>query len=265
MSDEILRTEKLSRHFGGVYAARDVNLSVERGQIRAIIGPNGAGKSTLFNLLTGFVRVHSGSIHFNGREVTRLAPHQRCRLGIGRTFQIPSVFSNATVLENIQLARVSFHRRLWRLFTPFSQMHIEESLALLGLLGLAERASARAGTLPFGERKKLELAIALASDPALLLLDEPTSGMPLHERPALIGLVQDIVRSRGLTAVLIEHDIDLVFSVADRIMVLHRGTVVADGAPAAVRANPEVQRIYLGEGAASAFGRTAKLQGALPC
>lgn len=258
MSEYILSAVKLSRHFGGVYATRDVSLSVPAGQIRAIIGPNGAGKSTLFNLLTGFVRLQSGSICFNGHDVTGLAPHELCRLGIARTFQIPSFFANATVLENIQLARASFHRRLWRVFTSFRRMHVDESEEILSMLGLSESARVDAGKLPYGERKKLELAIALASDPKLLLLDEPTAGMPLHERPGLIGLVQSIVRSRGLTAILIEHDMDLVFSVADEITVLHRGSVVAEGTPAVVKTNSEVQRIYLGEGASSAFGRGRK-------
>lgn len=137
-------------------------------------------------------------------------------------------------------------------------MHVDESEEILSMLGLSESARVDAGKLPYGERKKLELAIALASDPKLLLLDEPTAGMPLHERPGLIGLVQSIVRSRGLTAILIEHDMDLVFSVADEITVLHRGSVVAEGTPAVVKTNSEVQRIYLGEGASSAFGRGRK-------
>lgn len=264
MNADILGTVKLNRQFGGVHAARDVSISVPPGQIRAIIGPNGAGKSTLFNLLTGYVRLESGTIYFKGQDVTGMAPHQLCRLGIARTFQIPSVFSNATVLENVQLARVSLHRRLWRVFTPFRHMNVEESEDILSLLGLTGQARVSARTLPYGDRKKLELAIALACDPELLLLDEPTSGMPLHERPILMGLVQSIVRSRGLTTILIEHDMDLVFSIADQITVLHRGAVVAEGAPNAVRANAEVQRIYLGEGSATASGK-AQASGETGC
>ncbi len=253
MTGDILRTDKLNRQFGGVHAARDVSIAVPPGQIRAIIGPNGAGKSTLFNLLTGYLRPQSGSIYFKGKDVTGMAPHQLCRMGLVRTFQIPNVFSNATVLENIQLARVSLCDELWRP-TRFRHLHVEESEEILSLMGFKEQARVQARNLPFGDHKKLELAIALACDPELLLLDEPTAGMPLHERPALIGLVQSIVRAKGLTTVLIEHDMDLVFSIADRITVLNRGTVVAEGTPDEVRANAEVQRIYLGEGTAAAFG-----------
>jgi branched-chain amino acid transport system ATP-binding protein len=255
MNADILRTNKLNRQFGGVQAARDVSIAVPRGQIRAIIGPNGAGKTTLFNLLTGHLRPQSGNIYFKGQDVTGLAPHQLCRMGFARTFQIPSVSSHATVLENIQLARISIRGELWRLFEPFRQMRVEEAEEVLSLVGLAEQARIQARNLPFGDQKKLELAIALACDPELLLLDEPTAGMPLHERPALMGLVQSIVRAKGLTTVLIEHDMDLVFSIADRITVLHRGAVVAEGSPEEVRNNPEVRRIYLGEGAAAAHGR----------
>jgi branched-chain amino acid transport system ATP-binding protein len=253
---DILRTDKLNRQFGGVHAARDVSIAVPRGQIRAIIGPNGAGKSTLFNLLTGFLQPQSGNIYFKGQDVTGLAPHRLCRMGFARTFQIPSVSSNASVLENIQLARVSIRGELWRLFEPFCQMHVEEAEQVLSLVGLAEQAGIQARNLPFGDQKKLELAIALACDPELLLLDEPTAGMPLHERPALMGLVQAIVRAKGLTAILIEHDMDLVFSIADRITVLHRGAVVAEGLPSEVRSNTGVRKIYLGEGTAGASGQT---------
>lgn len=252
MNADILRTDKLNLQFGGVHAARDISIAIPRGQIRAIIGPNGAGKSTLFNLLTGFLRPQSGNIYFNGQDVTGLAPHQLCRMGFARTFQIPNVSSNASVLENIQLARVSTRGGLWRLFDPFRQMHVEEAEEVLSLVGLEEQAGVQARNLPFGDQKKLELAIALACDPELLLLDEPTAGMPLHERPELMGLVQSIVRARGLTTVLIEHDMDLVFSIADRITVLHRGAVVAEGLPNEVRSNTEVRKIYLGEGTARA-------------
>lgn len=255
MNTEILRTDNLNLQFGGVHATRNVSIAIPRGQIRAIIGPNGAGKSTLFNLLTGFLRPQSGSIYFRGKDVTGLAPHQLCRMGFARTFQIPSVTSNASVLENIQLARVSIRGELWRLFEPFRCMHVEEARGVLSLVGLAEQASVEARNLPFGDQKKLELAIALACDPELLLLDEPTAGMPLHERPALMGLVQSIVRAKGLTAVLIEHDVDLVFSIADRITVLHRGSVVAEGVPDEIRNNAEVRAIYLGEGTAVTSGR----------
>jgi len=257
MDDAILRTDRLNRRFGGVHATREVSIAVPRGQIRAIIGPNGAGKTTLFNLLTGFLRPQSGSIYFKGRDVTGLAPHQLCRMGFARTFQIPSVSSGASVLENIQLARVSLRRQLWNVWAPFRRMHADESAELLSLVGLRAQAAARARNLPFGDQKKLELAIALACDPELLLLDEPTAGMPLHERPGLMGLVRSIVRARGLTAVLIEHDMDLVFSVADRITVLHRGAVVVEGTPDEVRGNSEVRKIYLGEGAAGISGRVA--------
>ena len=257
MSTEILRTEKLNLQFGGVHATKDVSIAIPRGQIRALIGPNGAGKSTLFNLLTGFLRPHSGKIYFKGQDVSSLAPHQLCRLGFARTFQIPNVSSHATVLENVQLARVSLHGGLWKLFEPFQRMHVEEAWDVLTLVGLADQAGVEARNLPFGDQKKLELAIALACDPEILLLDEPTAGMPLHERPALIGLVQAIVRAKHLTTILIEHDMDLVFSIADWITVLHRGAVVAEGVPDEVRNNTEVRKIYLGEGNTEKSGRAS--------
>jgi branched-chain amino acid transport system ATP-binding protein len=256
VSNSILSTVSLNRQFSGVHATRDVSIEVPAGQIRAIIGPNGAGKTTLFNLLTGYLKANSGSMYFKGRDVTGETPHELSRRGFARTFQIPNVASQATVLENVQLARVSLGRGLWRLSARFDKMEIQRSKEVLSLVGLDDRAGVQGRNLAFGDQKKLELAIALACDPEILFLDEPTAGMPLHERPGLMQLVQSIVRARGLTTILIEHDMDLIFSVADQVTVLHRGGVVAEGTPDEVRANAEVQRIYLGEGTAAALGKT---------
>jgi len=244
----VLHTEDLWKRFGGVAAVAGVNLSVREGIVHAIIGPNGAGKTTLFHLLTGFLRPDRGRIWIRGEDVTGLAPHRVVQKRVARTFQITSVFPTATALENVQLACAVLRGHLWRPFVPFRRVEVERAWELLRQVHLEEQAHQRAGELPHGDRKKLELALALACDPEILLLDEPTSGIPVPERPALMALVRKVVEARGITTLLIEHDMDVVFSVADRITVLNRGTVIAEGSPEEVRADPEVRRVYLGEG-----------------
>ena len=242
----VLETRALNKHFGGVQAVRSVDLAIPRGDLRAIIGPNGAGKTTLFNLITGDIRHDSGLVSFSGEEISDLPPHEVCRRGISRTFQITSVFRRLTVLENVQTALLSHHRRHYNLFARAARLYRDGALALLERVGLAAQAPKPSGILSHGDQRRLELAIALASEPRLLMLDEPTAGMAPRERHQLMALVARIAADTGLTVLFTEHDMDVVFAVAQRITVLHQGAVLAEGKPLEVRANPEVQRVYLG-------------------
>ena len=243
----VLEVDGVRRAFGGVRAVDGVSFALERGEIRALIGPNGAGKSTFFNILTGQLRADAGRVRWRGREIGGLPPHAIWRLGISRTFQITATFATLTVLENVQVARLSHAGRSRALLIPAARLEVAPSRALLAQVGLIEQAARPAAVLAYGDLKKLELAIALANDPALLLLDEPTAGMAPGERGALMALTARIAHERGLTVLFTEHDMDVVFAVAERIMVLHQGCVIADGPPAAVRADREVQAVYLGE------------------
>jgi branched-chain amino acid transport system ATP-binding protein len=247
VTEEILATSKLSRSFGGVHAVRDVSLGVPRGQLRAIIGPNGAGKTTLFNLLTGEVRCDGGRIFFKGADITGRPPHYLCRKGLARTFQINSIFSSATVFENVQLAILAHRGKTWNPLASGRRLVVGETEEILERLGLADEADKTGGTLSYGDRRRLEVALALACKPEVLLLDEPTSGMSLSEKPALVQLIRSIVKEKGVTSVLIEHDMDVVFSVSDWITVMHQGTVLAEGTPGEIQANAKVQEVYLGE------------------
>ena len=247
MTETVLRVDGLRKSFGGVDAVAGVSLVLSRGEIRALIGPNGAGKSTLFNILAGQLRPDAGVVEFDGRPITGLPSHVIARCGVGRTFQITATFATLTALENVQVARVSQRRRTGDLLTPAARLEREPASALLSEVGLAERAARPAGELAYGDLKKLELAIALAGEPSLLLLDEPTAGMAAAERASLMALTVAIARERGLTVLFTEHDMDVVFAAADRIVVLHEGRVIADGAPAAVRDDRQVQAVYLGE------------------
>jgi branched-chain amino acid transport system ATP-binding protein len=242
----VLRTVGLKKHFGGVQAVNGVDLVVPEGDVRAIIGPNGAGKTTLFNLITGDLRHDSGEIHVLGREVTGLRPDQLTRHGIGRTFQITSIFRRLTVLENVQTALMTRHRRHFNLFVRGARLYRREAFILLDRVGLTEQAPKPSGILAHGDQRRLELAIALAGEPSLLLLDEPTAGMAPRERHEMMSLVAKIADDTRLTVVFTEHDMDVVFAAARRISVLHQGAVIAEGTPAEVRANAEVQRVYLG-------------------
>jgi len=243
----VLVVKGLSKAFGGVRAVDGVDLALTRGEIRALIGPNGAGKTTCFNMLTGQLRPDGGEVWLNGERLTGLPPHQVWRRGVSRTFQITATFGSLTALENVQVARISHRRRAYSLLVPAARVEVEESRRRLAQVGLEAQATRPAAVLAYGDLKKLELAVALANDPTVLLLDEPTAGMAPAERGALMALVVRLARERGLTVLFTEHDMDVVFAVADRIMVLHQGRVIVDGKPADVRANPEVQRVYLGD------------------
>jgi branched-chain amino acid transport system ATP-binding protein len=243
----VLEVRDVRKSFDGFQAVGGVSLGVERGRIAAIIGPNGAGKTTFFNLVTGHLKPDAGTVVLEGRDVTGLAPHDVCRLGMGRSFQRTNIFPRLTVYENVQAAFLSHRGRGRNLWTRVERLYREETEALLRSLGLADRGEEISGFLSHGAQKQLELGIALASEPSLLLLDEPTAGMSATETRETIRLVERIARERGLTLLFTEHDMGVVFSIAERITVLHQGRVIAEGTPAEVRADAEVRRVYLGE------------------
>lgn len=252
MSEPILRVSGLEKRFGGVRALGGVSMDVAPREFRAIIGPNGAGKSTFFNALTGLLRVDGGSVVFEGRDITARPPHALARTGVARTFQITSVFADLTALENVQVAFLGFGGQTWRMWRRARAIGVERAGELLDLVGLSAAAERRAGVLAHGDQKRLELAIALAAQPRLLLLDEPTAGMAAQERLESIHLVRRIADELDLTVVFTEHDMAVVFAVATRISVLHQGRLLAEGTPEAMRADPEVQQVYLGEAAIGA-------------
>ena len=245
----ILQVTGLTKRFGGLEALGGVDLNVAKGDFRAIIGPNGAGKSTFFNTMTGLLRPDAGRVSFEGRDVTAEPPHLLARRGIARTFQITSVFHDLSALQNVQVALLAHARRTWAVWPRAESLHVARARELLELVGLATSAARPAATLSHGDQKRLELAIALAGEPRLLLLDEPTAGMAAHERIESITLVHRVARELGLSCVFTEHDMAVVFAVASRITVMHQGRVLAEGTPAEVRARPEVQQVYLGESA----------------
>ena len=234
------------KRYGQVAAVAGVSLHLPRGELRALIGPNGAGKTTLLNLVTGQVACDQGVVLFRGEPISGLPPHRICRRGISRTFQITATFGSLTALENVQVALLASRGRSRDLYSRAASLMRMEARELLTQVGLDDQADKRSATLALGDLKRLELAIALANRPELLLLDEPTAGMAPQERMELIALVVGIVRDRRLTVLFTEHDMDVVFAAAERILVLHQGQVIAEGSPQAVRDNHEVQEIYLG-------------------
>jgi branched-chain amino acid transport system ATP-binding protein len=243
----MLEALELRRSFGGVSAIDGVSLSVARREIVAIIGPNGAGKSTLFNLLTGHLRPDAGSVRLGGREVTGLAPHRLCALGVGRSFQRTNIFPKLSVLENVQAAIIARRGRGRDLWSRAEGLFRDEAQALLRDVNLLDKAALAGGALSHGNQKQLELGIALAGRPELLLLDEPTAGMSAAETRDSMALLRRIATERGLTLLFTEHDMGVVFSTAQRIAVLHQGRLIAAGTPEEIRAHPEVRRVYLGQ------------------
>jgi branched-chain amino acid transport system ATP-binding protein len=242
----LLEVAGLCKAFGGVQAVAGVSFSVAAGELLALIGPNGAGKSTCFNMLNGQLKPDAGQVALNGQSLAGLKPRQVWRLGVGRTFQITATFSSMTVRENVQVALLSHHGRLMRLTSHARDAHVAEADALLARVGMREQAERPCSVLAYGDLKRLELAVALANRPRLLLMDEPTAGMAPRERVELMALAAGIVREDRMGVLFTEHDMDVVFAHASRIIVLDRGLLIAEGSPAAVRANPDVQRIYLG-------------------
>lgn len=243
----MLRVEGVVKSFSGFKAVNGANLSVEKGQVVAVIGPNGAGKSTLFNLITGHLKPDSGKIVFKGKDITGLPAHRVCRMGIGRSFQLINVFPRLTVFENVQVSVLARLGKSNDLFRPVKKQAVQETFAVLEKVGLQDRAHQISATLSYGDQKVLEIAIALGNAPELLLLDEPTAGMSPEETAATIALIENLARSEGLTILFTEHDLDVVFSVAQKIMVMHQGRTIAEGRPDEVRASEEVQKAYLGE------------------
>jgi ABC-type branched-subunit amino acid transport system ATPase component len=243
----MLRIEGLWKSFAGFVATRDISFELKAGETHAVIGPNGAGKTTFFNLITGHLQPDRGSVSFEGRALVGLPPQKIVRLGIARSFQRINIYPRLTVFENVQVALIAHEHQQWNLFRPGRSLHRQETRELLELVGLAAEAQESAGELSYGKQKQLELAIALASKPRLLLLDEPTAGMSPQETGETIRSVRDIVKARGLTLLFTEHDMAVVFGIAERISVLHHGEIIASGEPDAVRSDPEVKRVYLGE------------------
>jgi len=244
----LLSVEGLSKSYGGVHAVRGVSFELRAGEILALIGPNGAGKSTCFDMLNGQNTPDSGRINLLGEDTVGKKPRAIWRLGVGRTFQITATFPTMTVRQNVQVALVSYGGQLYNLWTSapkFSRTEADRLLELVGMDGYAERPC---GELAYGDLKRLELAVALANDPKLLLMDEPTAGMAPRERIELMRLTAKIAREHSIGVLFTEHDMDVVFEHADRIIVLNRGSLIAEGTPEEVRGNPLVRAVYLGEG-----------------
>jgi branched-chain amino acid transport system ATP-binding protein len=244
---KVLEVHELAKSFGGVQAVKNLSFDLAEGQLLAMIGPNGAGKSTCFNLINGQLRPDYGRVVIMGKKINGYRPRQVWKLGVGRTFQITSTFASMTVLENIQIAKLSYHRRTNSLFKRVRKLYVEESMELLRLLGIEDQHDRACGVLAYGDLKRVELAVALANQPKLLLMDEPTAGMGPAERQSLMELTSNIVRTRDIGVLFTEHDMDVVFTHADSIIVLNRGELVAGGTPEEVRNNSEVQEIYLGK------------------
>jgi branched-chain amino acid transport system ATP-binding protein len=244
----VLRVEGLGKSFGGVEALKGVGFTVKPGELLAMIGPNGAGKSTCFNCINGQLRPTVGSVRFGDHELIGLPPRKIWRLGVGRTFQITGTFSSMTVIENVQMALMSHYRRTMAMWPLATRLYREEAACLLDLVDMREQAQRRCGILAYGDLKRVELAVALAHGPRLLLMDEPTAGMAPRERIELMGLTAEIVQSQGIAVLFTEHDMDIVFERATRIIVLNRGKLIAEGTPKEVRTNQLVQEIYLGAG-----------------
>ena len=244
----VLQVDGLHKAFGGVQAVEDVSFAVSAGELLALIGPNGAGKSTCFNMLNGQLAADSGVVRLEGRDVLGQSPRAIWRMGVGRTFQITATFSSLSVRENVQMALYSHAGKLRSLLSRFGAELRTEADALLAQVGMLDQAERPCGVLAYGDLKRVELAMALANQPRLLLMDEPTAGMAPRERVALMALAAGLARAQKIAVLFTEHDMDVVFSQADRIIVLDRGRLIAGGLPAEVRANADVQAVYLGGG-----------------
>ncbi len=249
MSDTVLAVEGLVRDFGAFRAVNHVDLAVERGTIHAVIGPNGAGKSTLFKLITGSLRPTAGRVILNGQSIGGKRSHVIARRGLVQVFQLSSICGRLTVAESVALGLISQRHRGFDVASTYQRRARDEAVAILDQVGLVAHASSIAGTLSHGDQRALEIAMALAIKPTVLLLDEPTAGMSPAETAVIADLVVSEARARGITVVLSEHDMDVVFGISDHVTVLHQGQVIAGGTPAQVRSHPEVMAIYLGHAA----------------
>ena len=249
MAPSTLVTRGLGLDIGGATIVADVSLEVPAGQFLGIIGPNGAGKTSLFNLLSGLYRPTAGTVELDGRDVTREPPYRRARAGLGRTFQISSVFPLLPVLENVRLAAESQLGGTMRIWRRASRMRaaVERARWALSRVGLGAREAAVAGSLPHGDKRKLELAMLLAADPQVILLDEPMAGVSAGDVPGLVNVIRSVHAEERKTVVMVEHHIDVVTGLAERIAVMHHGALLAVGTPAEITANHDVQAAYLGE------------------
>ena len=244
----LLQVTNLGKHFGGVRAVDGVSFDVKAGELLALIGPNGAGKSTTFNMVNGQLRADVGSIKLDGVELIGRTPRDIWHRGVGRTFQIAETFASLTVVENLQMALLSADAKLYAMWRRAAAYQRDAALALLGQVGMAAQAERPCSELAYGDVKRVELAIAMANAPRLLLMDEPTAGMGPGERNELMALTERLVTERGLAVLFTEHSMDVVFAHADRIIVLARGKLIAEGTPAEIRDHPEVQKVYFGSG-----------------
>ncbi|MFQ5521024.1 MAG: ABC transporter ATP-binding protein [Candidatus Methylomirabilia bacterium] len=249
MSAPFLQVENVSKAFGHFVAVNNVSLAIPEGEITALIGPNGAGKTTLYNVVSGRLKPTKGSVWFRGSDITGLPPDRISRLGISRSFQITNIFNELTVLENIQVALIARHNKglnLWQVSARDTRLE-DQGLELLARLGLESVARARAETLSHGDKRRVELAIVLTTEPQLVLLDEPTAGMTPEETQAVVHLIRTLAASGPYTFFLTEHDMDVVFGLAQKIFVMHRGELLAEGTPEEIRNDPNVRTAYLGE------------------
>ena len=242
----MLRVQALQKSFGDFKAVNGAHLTVENGKIVAVIGPNGAGKTTLFNLITGQLQPDGGSIVFNDENINKLPPYKICRKGIARSFQIANIFPRLPIFRNVQVSVLSQQKLSNKLFHPASQMALEETSRILESVGLLDKKFDVAGSLSHGDKRTLEIAIALGNEPELLILDEPTAGMSPEETTATMSLIQTLADKQGLTILFCEHDMEVVFNVAQSIMVMQQGYTIIQGAPEEIRQNSEVQKAYLG-------------------
>jgi branched-chain amino acid transport system ATP-binding protein len=244
----LLKVSGLGKHFGGVKAVDGIDFSIKSGELLALIGPNGAGKSTTFNMVNGQLRADTGSIALNGQELVGLKPREIWRKGVGRTFQIAQVFLSFSVIENVQIALHSSDQRTLNFWNNAKNYRRDQAMSLLELVGMVSQADRPCHQLAYGDIKRVELAIAMANKPQLLLMDEPTAGMAPKERNELMTLTKKLVIDTKMAVLFTEHSMDVVFAHADRIIVLARGRLIAQGSPAQIRAHPQVQEVYFGSG-----------------
>jgi branched-chain amino acid transport system ATP-binding protein len=245
----MLQVQSLQKSFGGFMAVVDANLTIEKGDIVAVIGPNGAGKTTLFNLITGQLKPNAGRVVFKGQDIAGRPPYHICKMGISRSFQIVNIFHRMTVFENVQIAVLTNLKKSLNFLLPARNLAVQRTEALLDSVGLMGKRDRISGTLSHGDQKVLEIAIALGTEPELLILDEPTAGMSPEETAITIKLIQKLSSELGLTILFCEHDMGLVFTIATKIMVMQQGQTIIQGDPATVRADKRVQEAYLGGGA----------------